>query len=277
MKQPTNYFGGVQDYAPMSAEELAADLRRNMKTYIEDYRFKLVTQPIYDFSAKRICGYEILSRLDHPEEGTVAPGQFLPIVNELHLQAQFDIHIFYESCRWMSDLMRAGKDPEWLSVNFSRKTLGEAGIVEKLVKIAYSFGIPNNRLGIELTEYENTNNETLFRENMLSLKKQGFLILVDDMGSGVTSSGDLLDFPVDIVKLDRSLLLAASTEDGARTFRRLVQLVRALGKKALCEGVEKLNDLQFIQDAGCTYGQGFLFAPPASTERVEATMGRNNR
>lgn len=83
MNQPTNYFGGVRDEAPTSVEELAADLRRYMKDYIEDYRFKLVSQPIYDFSSRRVCGYEILSRLDHPEEGTLSPAQFLPVINEL--------------------------------------------------------------------------------------------------------------------------------------------------------------------------------------------------
>lgn len=277
MKQPGNYFGGVGDFAPMSEEELAADLRRYMKDYIEDYKFKLVSQPIYDFSAGRICGYEILSRLDHSEYGTVSPGQFLPIINELKLHAEFDCHIFYESCRWMSDLLRSDKPIDWLSINFSRKTLGNAGIVEKLVKVADSFGVPHDRMGIELTEYEDTDNAAQFRENMRALKKAGFLILVDDMGSGVTSSRDLLDFPVDIVKLDRSLLLTASTEEGKRSFKRLTQIIRTLGMRSLCEGIERINDLQFVQDAGCTYGQGFFFAPPASTESVEAMMNRKPR
>ena len=132
-------------------------------------------------------------------------------------------------------------------------------------------------MGIELTEYENADDEKHFQENMRSLKEQGFLILVDDMGSGVTSSRDLMNYPVDIVKLDRSLLLAAATEEGAQFFRRLVRLINGLGIKSLCEGVEKYKELQFIQEVGCSYGQGFLFSPPVDTDGIEARLNSRTR
>ena len=271
MVSPITFSNGTQDAA------FAKELKFRMKDYIEEGRFTLVGQPIFDFSTNRICGYEMLSRLNHPERGVVSPGQFLPVINELQLHAEFDCHIFYECCCWMSKLLRSGKNLEWLSCNFSRKTLGKEGIVERLVKIADSCGIPHNRMGIELTEYEYADDEKLFHENMRNLKKHGFLILVDDMGSGVTSSRDLVNFPVDIVKLDRSLLLNAASEEGAQSFRRLVKLINGMGIKSLCEGIEKFRELQLVQDAGCTYGQGFLFAPPASTDSVEVMLGGSAR
>ena len=279
MNQPNTFSCGGQNAFQKSGADSAfeRELKIRMKDYIEDNRFTLVSQPIFNFAAKRICGYEILSRLNHPERGEVSPGVFLPVINELQLHAEFDCHIFYESCCWMSHLLRSGKSLDWLSCNFSRKTLSKAGIVERLVKIADSCGVPHRCMGIELTEYEDADDEKQFYENMRSLKAQGFLILIDDMGSGVTSSKDLMNFPVDIVKLDRSLLMAASTEEGAQFFRRLVRLINGMGIKSLCEGVEKYKELQFIQEAGCFYGQGFLFSPPASTDSVEAALGRNYR
>lgn len=277
MNQSTINYGEQGASVNAGAAALTEDLRQRMRGFIEDYRFALVSQPIYEFSSRRVCGYEILSRLNHPEEGTVSPGQFLPVINELQLYVEFDFHIFYESCRWMRHLRGSDKAPDWISCNFSRKTLSKADAVSKLVKVADSFGIPHECVGIELTEYENADDEKQFFENMHELKKQGFLILVDDMGSGVTSGRDLSSFPVDIVKLDRTLLLAASTEAGAQSFKRLVQIINRMGLKSLCEGIEKLNELQFVQEAGCTYGQGFLFSPPASTDSVETMMDRQSR
>ena len=279
MNQSTTFFHGEQNDSLKSGADtaLARELRFRMKDYIEENRFTLVSQPIFDFASNRVCGYEILSRLNHPERGEVSPGVFLPVINELQLHAEFDCHIFYESCCWMSHLLRSGKSLDWLSCNFSRKTLAKAGIVDRLVKIADSCGVPHHCMGIELTEYENADDEKQFQENMRSLKEQGFLILVDDMGSGVTSSRDLMNYPVDIVKLDRSLLLAAATEEGAQFFRRLVRLINGLGIKSLCEGVEKYKELQFIQEAGCSYGQGFLFSPPVGTDSIEARLNSRTR
>lgn len=253
----------------LSDDAFEADLSLRIRDFIAEKRFILDLQPIYDFASDRICGCEVLSRLNHPDLGLVYPGRFLPVINALHLQLEFDRYVFTESCRWLRQLQDSGRNLKWLTCNFSRKTLGTAGIAEELVRISDSFGISRPSMGIELTEQESADDEELFYENVRRLKEYGFLILIDDMGSGVTSRQELNRIPADIVKIDRSILVNAVTEEGVKAFRELVQLINRVGAEALGEGIERYGDFRLVRGAGCAYGQGYLFAPPTSTRAIE--------
>ncbi len=245
---------------PLTARDY--ELKRKISQFIQFDRFELVVQPVIDIRMRKIIGGEVLSRLNHPTYGTILPNIFLKAVDKMGLYPKFDIYIFGKSCQWLSHMISEEVPLQFLSCNFSRKTLSEKGLAEKLKEIAEEFSLNCTQIAIEITEQEAETDTTQFQANLRKLNQYGFQIFVDDLGNGVTSVKDLWSYPVDVVKIDRSLLLAAQTARGEATFRGLVKLASNTGAKILCEGIETEEQYQFAKNSGCHYAQGFLFSPP---------------
>ena len=253
--------------------KMEQELVKRMPDMIYYDRFKLAVQPVVDLQTGGIVGGEVLSRLDHPEQGVIFPDKFLPAVEQAGLYPKFDHYIFKKTCELLGELTGGGAVVQYLSCNFSRTTLSEKGIVTRLVKIADSYGIPHDRLAVEITEREKETDAQQFCENLNLLHKAGFRIFVDDLGAGVNSVRDLWTYPVDVVKIDRALLLAADHDQGRASYRGLRNLAVELGCKVICEGVETEEQHRFVLEAGCHYGQGFLFYRPMEDRLFIHLMG----
>lgn len=262
--------GNVELSAPRSG---GPELAGRMAEFLRDDRFRLAVQPVIELDNGGIIGGEVLCRLDHPERGSISPDEFLPSIKEAGLSSRFDYRIFERTCALMGELSRQGRALQYLSCNFSRLTLSEKGTAARLVRIADGYGVARDRVAVEVTERERETDTGQFCENLRQLKEAGFRIFVDDVGAGVTSVRDLWSYPVDVVKIDRSLLLAAENEPGRTAYRRLRDLAVGLGCKVLCEGVETEAQHRFAVDAGCHYGQGFLFHRPMEAGHFVRLMG----
>lgn len=241
-----------------NGQELAAQ----MPDLIRDDWFVLVVQPVVDLETGAIVGGEVLCRLNHPEQGMIFPDKFIPALEDAGLLTEFDYYIYGKVCDLMSRLMAQGMDLQYLSCNFSRLTLSEAEMAERLTGIADSFHVPHDRLAVEITEQDPESNLEQFCQNLRELKDAGFRIFVDDLGAGITSAWDLWSYPVDVVKIDRSMLLAAESKHGRIAYQGLRNLAAKFGHKVLCEGVETEEHRRFVLDVGCNYCQGFLFYRP---------------
>ena len=258
---------------PVPQMNLEKELVKRMPDMIYYDRFQLVVQPVIDLETGGIVGGEVLSRLNHPEQGVIFPDKFLPAVEEAGLYSKFDHYIFRKTCALVHKLSEQGVVVQYLSCNFSRITLSEKGVATRLAKLADELGVEHDRLAVEITEQEQATDTDQFFRNLRELKQAGFRIFVDDLGAGVTSVRDLWSYPVDVVKIDRSLLLAAENEQGRNAYRGLRNLAVDLGCKVLCEGVETEEQHRFVLDAGCHYGQGFLFYRPMEAEQFLYLMG----
>lgn len=267
----------VQAELPAPQMNLKQELVTRMPDLIYYDRFQIVIQPVIDLETGGIMGGEVLSRLNHPEQGIIFPDKFLPAVDEAGLYPKFDHYIFRKACALMKRLADQDVVLQYLSCNFSRKTLSEKEIATRLATTADSYGVPRSQLAVEITEREQETNTEQFCQNLRQLKEAGFRIFVDDLGAGVTSVRDLWSYPVDVVKIDRALLLAADDEQGRSAYRGLRNLAVDLGCKVLCEGVETQEQHRFVLEAGCHYGQGFLFYRPMEAEQFVYLMGGKNR
>lgn len=261
------------EMAPVPRMNLEKELVKRMPDMIYYDQFQLVVQPVIDLETGGIVGGEVLSRLNHPEQGVVFPDVFLPAVEEARLYPKFDHYIFRKTCELMRRLSEQKVVLQYLSCNFSRMTLSEKGMATRLSKIADEVGVDHDSLAVEVTEREPETDTEQFFQNLRELKEAGFRIFVDDLGAGVTSVRDLWSYRVDVVKIDRSLLLAANTEQGQTAYCGLRNLAVDLGCKVLCEGVETEEQHRFVLDAGCHYGQGFLFYWPMEAEQFLYLMG----
>jgi EAL domain-containing protein (putative c-di-GMP-specific phosphodiesterase class I) len=165
---------------------------------------------------------------------------------------------------------------EFLSCNFSRLTLSEEGFVQELVRIADRYMVPHNELAVEITEQDHPLDAQRFVENLKQLKAEGFRIFLDDYDTGVTSENELTGYPLDVVKIDRSLLVAAETEEGKARYRQTVVEAVKTGAKSACEGIETEEQHAFAREAGCHYGQGFLFFKPMDLNQVYEMMEKGS-
>ena len=253
---------------PDSQNTLNQELQTRIEEFIDTDRFILVIQPVMNLKTNTIAGGEVLSRLNHPERGVIFPDAFLPAVAAAGLYSEFDKYIFRKCCAWLSRSRCEGEGMELVSCNFSRKTLSEPDIASQLVQIADSYGLPHSSLGIELMEQEAETDMNQFYGNLKQLKNSGFRIILDDFGDGVTSVKDIIHEPLDIVKIDRSVLLAANDDQVKNVYRSMVEMAEGKGLEVVCEGIETEEQRLFAQDVGCHYGQGFLFYHPMSIDQV---------
>ena len=257
---------------PTALQVLRQELRERMEEFMDTDRFTLVIQPVVNFRDNAVKDGEVLSRLEHPERGVIFPDEFLPVINEMGLYPVFDRYIFEKSCVWLHRSGEEGKKFEILSCNFSRKTLSEAGIAEDLIQIADCYGIPHGQLGLEITEQEQATDEPQMIRNLHMLKTAGFRIILDDYGNGVTSEWDLTRYPVDILKIDRTLLWRAVSEQEKAEFRAMVASFMEMGAEVACEGIETEEQNRFVREIGCHYGQGFLYFKPIHQDDILVVM-----
>ena len=260
-------MGIITEDSPV-CPSVAAVLRGQMESFLDQDLFSLVIHPTVDFRTGLALTGEALSRLDHPEYGAISAEVFIRTLDDLGLYARFDRYVFRKCCLWLQQTARAGRRFDCVACNFSRKTLSQEGIVRDLIRIADSCSVPHHKLGIEITEWTQTMDPGRIRENLTGLKEAGFRIILDDYGSGVTSESDLYDFPLDIVKIDGSLLRNTGTEQADAEFRALVAKFLRLGAEVVCEGIETEVQSRLARETGCHYGQGFLYYRPLSPDSV---------
>lgn len=254
--------------AAQAQKALNQELKERMVEFMDRDFFSLVIQPVVDFKTDTVFKGEVLSRLEHPERGIIFPDMFLPVIESLNLYSRFDRYIFQKSCVWLQRSLANDEKMECISCNFSRKTLSETTIAEDLIRIANKYGVAHDKLAVEITEREKNDDEPQLIENLKRLREAGFRIILDDYGTGVTSVNDLLNYPLDIVKIDRSVLLSVQSEERKAAFRALVDLFIDLGADVVCEGIETKEQDAFARSAGCRYGQGFLYFKPIHQDQV---------
>lgn len=245
-----------------------AALRSHIESCLNQDLFSMVIHPTVDFRTGRVLTGEALSRLHYPEHNAITADVFIPLLESMGLHSKFDRYVFRKCCIWMRQAAAEGRQFDRIDCNFSRKTLSQPDIVGDLIQIADSCEIPHSKLGIEITEWTCATDAQQIIKNLRQLKEAGFRIILDDYGSGVTSETDLQNFPLDIVKIDCSLLRNTATEKGDEAFRTLVRRFISMGAEVVCEGIETEAHDSFARETGCHYGQGFLYFKPISHDKV---------
>lgn len=248
-------------------------IENNIENEIDNNRFFLEYQPVVDAKTKKVIGAEVLSRLNSEDSGIVSPGKFISALGSVGLSGKFDYYIFEKNCKWISNnLPQRGKYS--YTVNFSRKTLCDEEFAEKIADITNRYALKSSNLSVEVLENrEITENEKrLIVTNLKKLRSQGFNVLLDDFGSGYTSFDDLQHFPIDIVKIDRTIIGNASTETGLVIFNNFVKTAKDLGLTIICEGIETEEQERIAADAGCDMLQGFYYYRPMSASALEELL-----
>jgi diguanylate cyclase (GGDEF)-like protein len=243
-------------------------LELDLRAASERDEFFLLYQPIFELENGRALGVEALLRWNHPTRGVVQPDSFIPLLEETNQIVEVGRWVLNEACRKAVEWHLPERDM-YVSVNVSARQLDNQHLVGDLEAALQSAGLDPSALVIEITETAIMRDAELTARQLRVVKDLGVGIAIDDFGTGYSSLAYLRQFPVDILKIDRSFIspIADSAESRA-LLHTLVQLGKQLGLKTLAEGIEQHDQFCQLQHEQCDSGQGFIFARPLAAADV---------
>jgi len=242
------------------------ELEMDLQGALDDDQFFLVYQPTFDLQTMTPTGVEALIRWRRPGRGVVQPEEFIPLLEETKMIVEVGAWVLKEACREAAGWQRDER-PLSLSVNVSALQLDTDELIDHVTEALGESGLAPETLTIEITETTLMSNAEETARRLEELKALGIRIAVDDFGTGYSSLGHLRQFPVDVLKIDRSFVSQlADGGEGEILLHTLVQLGKALEIETTAEGIERPQDLSLIRDKECDNGQGFLFARPLSAQ-----------
>ncbi|SQF95268.1 PAS:GGDEF [Paucimonas lemoignei] len=247
--------------------ELESDLRHAL----EQKEFTLFYQPQFSGDGKRLTGAEALLRWRHPRRGLVSPVEFIPVLEELGLVVEVGDWVLSEACRQLKAWHQAKVRVPKVSVNISARQFSDGQLGNRIASILKETGLPPACLELELTESILMREVDQAMQILAGLKRLGLSIAIDDFGTGYSSLNYLKQFPIDILKIDRTFVDGLpSGEQDAQIARAIIAMAHSLNLAVIAEGVETHEQLEFLREHGCDEVQGFLFGRPMPASRFEA-------
>ncbi len=246
-----------------------------MEQALAENQFKMYLQPKHDANTNELIGAEALIRWIHPEFGFVSPGEFIPLFERNGFVSKVDYFIWNEACATLAKWKKEGRKLFPISVNVSRLDFLSYNLPETIAKIADSHNIPHDLLHLEITESAYTDDQKQIINDVLELRKNGFLIEMDDFGSGYSSLNMLAELPIDILKLDMRFLQNKTDVMNTKKMTILnfiISLSKWLHYPTIAEGVEKKEELEMLKTLGCNYIQGYFFSKPIPVKDFEEYM-----
>lgn len=246
------------------------DIEQEMRDALKNEQFKVYLQPKVDLSTTKIVGAEALVRWQHPQKGLISPGVFIPIFEKNGFITELDMFVFTQVCKNFKRWENENFPTFPISINLSRVHLENPGFISELERITKEYEIEPNLIEIELTESAIFDNTKILFKIMQTLKSVGFKISMDDFGSGYSSLNMLKDMPIDVLKLDRQFFITVGNAKKSQiVVSSIVQMAKQLDIKVVSEGVETVEQAEFLRFIGCDMAQGFLFARPMPIEEYE--------
>ena len=234
-----------------------------MEAALQNHEFIVYYQPKIDLVSHRMVGAEALVRWNRPEYGLVPPDEFIPIFEKNGFIIEMDFYVFDQVCKNIRQWLDEKMDVVPISVNFSRVHLKSPCFIQRLVEIADRYHIPRGLIELELTESAFIENADALLQLFNELKDLRFTISLDDFGTGFSALKLLTELPVDVLKLDKDFLKKGqATKREQIVLAHVIRMSKDLDIKVVSEGVETMEQADFLTKIGCNLAQGYLFARP---------------
>lgn len=250
---------------------LEADLHKAL----ERDQFRLVYQPIAHIETGRTVSVEALLRWEHPTRGLLGPGQIISIAEASGLIIELGRWVLNTACTAVREvqLRQERADPITLSVNLSGRQIAHQDLVQHVSQALELSGLPAECLVLEITESVLIHNDADVLERLWALKRMGCRLAIDDFGTGYSSLAYLQQFPVDILKIDKSFTDRIGTGvEESPIARAIVALGNTISLQTVAEGIETPEQWSRLRELGCERGQGFYFARPESISVLTALL-----
>jgi diguanylate cyclase (GGDEF)-like protein len=246
-------------------------MENDLQRALEGEQFQLHYQPIVSLTTDKIYGFEALIRWPHLQQGLISPAEFVPIAEETGLITAIDLWVLQEACRNLRLWQQTHPEVTALimSINLSGKDFTQPDLLTKIDHILEEADMSGQSLKVEITEsvlIQNAEQATIILEQ---LKERQIQICIDDFGTGYSSLSYLHRFPIDIIKIDRSFILRLHEGvENQEIVKAIVNLGLNLGLMVVAEGVETKEQLDFLKNIGCHYGQGYFFSRPVDSQCI---------
>jgi diguanylate cyclase (GGDEF)-like protein/PAS domain S-box-containing protein len=241
-------------------------LETDLRAAIERDEITLAFQPIVTLANGMPCGFEALARWTHPTFGAVSPGTFIPLAEETGLIVGLGATILRRACRHAAgfNALTGLIEPLGITVNLSGRQLEEQSVVTHVRDALMDSGLDPALLTLEITETALVQNSSTMRQRLHELKAIGVSLAVDDFGTGYSSLSYIQQFPVDVLKIDRSFVEGLKRTNGADVAlaRTIIALGASLQLRTVAEGIEVDAQRAILRELGCEYGQGYFYARP---------------
>ena len=246
----------------------------HQKDALEKEEFKVYYQPKYDPRTNEQLGAEALIRWVSDEIGFVPPGRFIPIFENSGFITEIDHYMLAHVARDQKKWLDEGRKCVPVSVNVSRAHFAEVNLADQIRDIIDQEGAPHELIEIELTESAFFDDQKLMLATITKLKEYGFLVSMDDFGSGYSSLNSLKDMPLNILKLDAGFFRGQKDNERAEiVVSEILHLAKKLNMTTVAEGVDEQHQVDFLAAEGCNMIQGYYYSKPMPKEEYESRMG----
>jgi diguanylate cyclase (GGDEF)-like protein len=268
-RQSYRFFEPDMNVRAVERQSIEEDLRRAL----ERHEFLLHYQPIIDLRTGAITGAEALIRWMHPTRGLVSPLQFIPVAEDCGLIVPIGNWVLREACAQARAWADAGLPPITMAVNASAIELRREAFPENLFATLHETGLEPASLVLEVTESVLMKHAEAAASILRALREKGVKVAIDDFGTGYSSLGYLRKFPLDTLKIDQSFVRQIGTpgEDTA-IVTAVIGMAQGLKLRVVAEGVETLEELEFLQARGCDAAQGYYFSRPMPPDQFETLL-----
>lgn len=252
---------------------LEKQIENDIVDALETGQFRLFIQPKVDMETKEIIGGEALVRWMHPVKGIITPGEFIPVLEKNGFIINVDIYVWTEVFKFIGRRLWEGKNIVPISINISRLHVYDNSFRDCLVKLRDDYRVPTEYVPLELTESGFLETEEIMYENMKYLKAQGFTLSMDDFGTGYSTMTMLKNQPVDEIKIDRGFIEDLDNPKSKIVVSHTLSMLHDLNMEVIAEGVEEIEQQDFLVQCGCKRAQGFLYYKPMPIEQFEELIG----
>jgi EAL domain-containing protein (putative c-di-GMP-specific phosphodiesterase class I) len=243
---------------------------------LERSELMLHYQPVVEVGGATTVGAEALIRWQHPDQGMVAPGRFIPVAEESGLIIPIGAWVLEQACHQLQDWHRRseGGPQGSVEVNLSARQIDDPQIVATIEEILSRTGLPPEYLTLEITESALMKDAAAALVVLQALKDIGVLLAIDDFGTGYSSLSYLQRFPLDILKVDQMFVHELGEDGGGyEIVSAVISLAHALGLEVVAEGVESTQQLEILRSLDCDFAQGFLFSRPVPASELLSLYG----
>ncbi len=253
-------------------------LEKDLYRAVERNELFLVYQPIVSINDEKLTGFEALLRWNHPELGLVSPMQFIPLAEENGVIVEIGNFVLDQACRQL----RAWKDqsardlPLFISINVSSKQLLQKQLLGNVIHALEKYRLEPHQLKLEITESIVVENSDYVISILKQFRAMGVKLSMDDFGTGYSSLSYLHKLPISTLKIDRSFVSQVMIEnESAEIVKTILLLAKTLKLETVAEGIEVLEQLQFLKDFGCDYAQGFYLSRPLEVDDAFAYINKS--
>ena len=257
------------DEEMLAKEQNRQHIVEHLDQAIREKWIKVYYQPLVRATNGRVCDEEALARWIDPEKGFLSPAEFIPALEDAKLIYKLDLFMTEQILEKMKRQQAKGLFVVPTSVNLSRSDFESCDIVEEIRRRVDASGIGRDKLSIEITESTVGRNFDFMKEQVRRFQELGFHVWMDDFGSGYSSLDVLGNIRFDVIKFDMKFMQDFDKGEGNRIIlTEMIKLAINLGLDTVCEGVEREDQLEFLQEVGCSKIQGYYFCKPIPEEEI---------